>query len=169
MARPYLRHTATIDGDFVVFLIGAHIARPWRLLSVIKVARAMGAMMKELERTPQLGYLGQQQWGGRTSIQVQYWRSREHLMAYARSKDSVHLPAWRQFNQVIAKTNAVGIWHETYCVRAGEYECVYGNMPAFGLGKAATRVEISGRQHTAQGRLGVTDGLDAPEGVDVSP
>ena len=162
MARPYLRHTAKIEGDFVVFLIGAYVAKPWRLLSIIPVARAMNAMMKELEANGrELGYLGQEQWNGRTSIQVQYWRSREQLMAYARHKTGIHLPAWKHFNQVVAKTNAVGIWHETFCVRAGEYECIYGNMPLFGLAKASARVDASGQLETAGGRLGLTDGSDA--------
>jgi hypothetical protein len=76
MGRPYERHTAKIEGDFVVFLIGARIVKPWRLLSMIPVGKAMQAMMKELEGHPELGYLGQEQWNGRTSIQVQYWRSR---------------------------------------------------------------------------------------------
>ena len=164
MARPYVRHTAKIEGDFVVFLIGVYISKPWKALSVIKVARAMSAMMKELEANPQLGYLGQEQFGGVRGVQIQYWRTKQHLMDYARSKDSVHLPAWRTFNQVIAKTTAVGIWHETYLIRAGEYECIYGNMPVMGLAKAATRVEISAAQNTAAGRLGTTDGGDTPEG-----
>ena len=30
----------------------------------------------------------------------------------------------------------VGIWHETFKVRAGEYESVYGNMPVMGLAAA---------------------------------
>lgn len=167
MARSYERHTAQIEGDFVVFLIGAHIAKPWRMVSVIRVARAMNAMMKELEQSPQLGYLGQERWGGRTGIQVQYWRTRQQLMDYAKARDSQHLPAWRHFNQVIAKTNAVGIWHEMYLIRAGEYECVYGNMPSFGLAKAAQRIAIEGKAHTAGGRLGLTDGSDVPEGAEI--
>jgi hypothetical protein len=80
---------------------------------------------------------------------------------HARNKTGIHLPAWKHFNQVVAKTNAVGIWHETFCVRAGEYECIYGNMPLFGLGKAASRVEVGGTLETAPGRLGLTDGSDA--------
>jgi hypothetical protein len=170
MSRPYLRHTAQIEGDFVVFLIGAYIAKPWRLLTVIRVAKAMTAMMKELEQNPQLGYLGQEQWGGRRGIQVQYWRSRQHLMDYARSRDSQHLPAWRHFNKVASRTNAVGIWHETYLVRAGEYECIYGNMPPFGLARTsgAKRVAIeSSKQQTAGGRLGLTDGSDTPDGAEI--
>ena len=137
MARPYERFTAKIAGDFVVFLIGAKIRKPWKVLSVVQVARAMQAMMKELEANPQLGYLGQEQYGGANGVQIQYWRSQKHRMDYARSKDSVHLPAWRNFNQVIAKTNAVGIWHEAYEVRPETSHIVYRDMPAFGMGKAA--------------------------------
>ena len=33
--------------------------------------------------------------------------------------------------------------HETYLVRAGEYEAVYGNMPPFGLGKAGRLVPLA--------------------------
>lgn len=162
MARPYERHTAQIEGDFVVFLIGAYLAKPWQFWKVIPVARAMNAMVKELEAQPELGFLGQEQWSGRVTVQLQYWRSREQLIAYARNKNAVHLPAWKHFNEVVAKSKAVGIWHETYCVRAGEYECVYGNMPPFGLAKASERVAATGRLLTATSRLGLTEGNDAP-------
>jgi len=161
----YLRHTAAIEGDFVVFLIGAHLAKPWLFWHMIPVGRAMQAMVAELEARPELGFLGEEKWGARTSIQVQYWRSRAQLMAYARATDSAHLPAWRHFNKVVARTTAVGIWHETYAVRAGEYECIYGNMPPFGLARASARVPVTGRLETAQGRLGTTKGDDAPDGV----
>lgn len=165
MTRSYTRHTALIEGDFVVFLIGVRLVNPWKFWKLIPVARAMGAMMRELTQHPELGYLGQEQWNGRTRIQVQYWRSRDHLIEYARKRDSAHLPAWRHFNQVIAKSGAIGIWHETYLIRAGDYECVYGNMPLFGLAKASKRVDAVGGRETARGRLGATDGSDAPEGV----
>ncbi len=42
------------------------------------------------------------------------------------------------FNKRVGSSGDVGIWHETYLVRAGEYEAFYGNMPAFGLGKAGS-------------------------------
>jgi hypothetical protein len=32
---------------------------------------------------------------------VQYWRSMDHLVAYARNKEAKHLPAWRAFNKAI--------------------------------------------------------------------
>lgn len=47
----------------------------------------------------------------------------------------------------------MGIWHETYSVAAGQYESVYINMPAFGLGKAGLLVPATGRASTAAGRI----------------
>jgi len=47
-------------------------------------------------------------------------------------------------------------------VRAGEYECIYNNMPLRGLAKAAGHVDALHRAATAAGRLGRTDGRDAP-------
>jgi hypothetical protein len=44
-------------------------------------------------------------------------------------------------------------WHETYLVKAGQYEAVYGNMPARGLGKAGRLVPMSERSR-ARERLG---------------
>ena len=167
MRAKYERHTAKIDGDFVVFLIGARLVKPWLFWQIIPVGRAMDAMIKELEARPELGYLGQESWNGTTTIQVQYWRSREQLMAYARNRDNHHLPAWRHFNKVIAATTAVGIWHETFCVKAGEYECFYGNMPPFGLARATERISAEGRSLTASGRLGLSKGDDAPEDTEL--
>ncbi len=42
------RITATIDGDFVVFLIGMRINKPWKIHKWLPVVRAMGKMLKEL-------------------------------------------------------------------------------------------------------------------------
>jgi hypothetical protein len=35
------------------------------------------------------------------------------------------------------------IWHETFLVRAGEYESIYGNMPPTGLGKAGRLLTLA--------------------------
>ena len=85
---------------------------------------------------------------------VQYWRSFDHLEAYARSREREHLPAWKAFNQAVGRSRGdVGIWHETYQVRAGEYECVYSGMPAFGLGAAAELEPATGKRESARGRM----------------
>ena len=58
----------------------------------------------------------------------------------------------------------VGIWHETYLVPAGSYECVYNNMPATGLGEATALVPAAGRKATAASRVGVRE-ESHPEGA----
>jgi hypothetical protein len=154
------RVTAKIEGDFVVFLIGARINRPWKVPKLLWFGSVMPKLIKELKQRPDSGFLGVEFLG--LAGMVQYWRSLEHLMSYARSRDYSHFPAWVEFNKRVASNGDIGIWHETYCVRAGEYECVYNNMPAFGLAKATATVDAAGALHTASGRLGKTDGSDDP-------
>jgi hypothetical protein len=93
-------------------------------------------------------------WGGRHLDLVQYWRSFEHLHAYARARDGLHVPAWRAFNRTVADNDAVGVWHETFLVRDGSYEAVYRRMPPYGLAVAAGTAEATGDLASATGRLG---------------
>jgi hypothetical protein len=146
------RVTARIEGDFVVFLIGMRINKPWKLHKWLPVFLAMPRMIRELERHPESGFLGHiLTW----RVIVQYWRSFEHLEAYARDPDQIHWPAWVDFNRRVgASREDVGIWHETYRVRAGEYECIYSGMPPFGLAKAASTVDAVGGLESARGRIG---------------
>ncbi|MEA2323396.1 MAG: hypothetical protein QOD81_3246 [Solirubrobacteraceae bacterium] len=149
------RHVARIEGDFVVFLIGMRVNRPWRVRQWWPVFRAMPRMIKELEADPDSGFLGATQGLLTTGPSlVQYWRSFEHLERYARSPDAEHLPAWREFNQRVRGSGDVGIWHETYRVRAGEYETIYGNMPRVGLGAVGEHVPIGSTSATAARRIG---------------
>jgi len=162
------RMTAKIDGDFVVFLIGTRLNSFWKLGQFKWMGDAMSGMVKELEQKPESGFLGYESWFGFPTMMVQYWRSPEQLMAYARNRDATHYPAWVKFNKELAKKKDIGIYHETFIVRAGDYECVYNNMPLFGLAKATQSVEVSGKHESAQGRLGKTDGTDAPISADGS-
>jgi hypothetical protein len=152
------RLTATLDGDFVVFLIGMRINKPLLIHKWWPVAQAMPRMLKELGRQPELGFIHAEMWFSRTIILVQYWRSMEQLLAYAKSKDAQHLPAWRSFNQAVGTDGSVGIWHESYKVSAGNYESVYVNMPRFGLGRAGVLQPASGGRQSASGRLGAGRG-----------
>ena len=155
------RCTAEIDGDFVVFLIGMRINRFWKLHKWLPVAAAMPRMLAELARAPELGLLhARTHFGFPTITVVQYWRSFAHLHRYATNRELTHLPAWKAFNQAIASNGDVGIWHETYLVRAGDYESVYNSMPAFGLGLAGRLVPAQGRKTSAKGRLGMADNDD---------
>jgi hypothetical protein len=88
---------------------------------------------------------------------VQYWRSMDQLLAYAKSRTSAHLPAWHAFNKAVGTDGSVGIWHETYSASPGSHENIYVNMPAFGLGKAGSLAPVSRSQQSAAGRLGRKD------------
>ena len=148
------RVTAEIEGDFVVFLIGMRINRSWKIHKWLFAFMAMPKMIQELQRRPESGFLGHVQSRG---VIVQYWRSFEHLEAYARDEDRQHWPAWVDFNKRVGGSRGdVGIWHETYKVRAGEYECVYSGMPPFGLAKASTTVDAVGPRESDRERIGGT-------------
>ena len=145
------RMTVEVDGDFVVFLIGMRINKIWKIQSWWPVLRAMRAMLKELDANPDIGCLG---YTFGWPVIVQYWRSFDHLERYAKSRDHRHLPAWHQFNQIVSQArDIVGIWHETYGIRAGSYETVYSGMPPFGLGKVGRLVPASGARETARQRI----------------
>lgn len=137
------RWTAEIEGDFVVFIIGARVNSKWhvlRSLTDLGGRRGMNHMLKYLVQHPEKGLLGYQTLG---FANVQYWRSFEHLEAFAKDKDDPHLDAWRKFWKRVRTSGRSGIWHETFLVRDGEYEAIYGNMPPRGLGKAGRLVPVA--------------------------
>lgn len=147
------RMTAAMDKEFVVFLIGMRINRPWKIHKWPPVMLAMPKMLTELYSRPELGLISHESWFGRTSIMVQYWKSFEHLENYAKSKTSQHLPAWSKFNKQIGSNGDVGIWHETYLSKPDSYECIYHNMPRFGLARAGGHVPATGSLITARERI----------------
>ena len=147
------RLTAALAGDFVVFLIGMRINKPLLVHKWAPVVAAMPRMIKELIRQPELGFLHGEVWFARAVLVLQYWRSLDQLLAYARNKDAEHLPAWHAFNKAVGTTGTVGIWHETYAASPGSYETIYVNMPPFGLGRVGTLLPAHGGMHSAAGRL----------------
>ncbi len=151
------RMTAELEGDFVVFLIGMRINKLWKINKWFPVTQAMTRMLTELSQHKEMGLLGfRTHFGVRNIMVVQYWRSFEQLATYAGSKDAQrfsHFPAWVAFNKSVGSNGDVGIWHETYRIGAGQYESVYNNMPAYGLGTVGTLVSAVGRKSTAAGRI----------------
>lgn len=134
--------TAKIEGDFVVFLIGMRINKPWKVRQWLPALRGMKPMIDELKAAgPESGFLGHTPIS--MGVIAQYWRSFEQLEAYARSRDHLHWPAWVAFNKRMkGARDDLGIWHETYKVRAGEYEAIYSGMPPFGLAAASEMVPV---------------------------
>ena len=152
MPRIYAqRMAAELDGDFIVFLIGMRINKPLKIHKWLPVLLAMPRMLKELAADEDAGFLGCEQYLG---VIVQYWRSFDHLERYARNRDAQHWPAWVAFNKRVGNASGdVGIWHETYRVAAGQYECIYGAMPRVGLAKAGRHVPVATARESARQRI----------------
>ena len=151
------RMTARMAAPFCVFLIGMRINRIWKIHQWLPVMAAMPRMLTELNRQPELGYMGGHLWLGRTTVALQYWKSFEALTRYARQPNLAHLPAWTRFRQNIGNSGDVGIWHETYLIAEGQYESIYHNMPPFGLGQVGQLVEAVGHRESAPQRLAAKD------------
>jgi len=150
------RYTADMPDDFVVFIIGMRFNRPWKIHKWVPVAAAMPRMLKVLDQHPELGCLGYQQWFGRTTALIQYWRDFDSLDRFARDRDLPHLEPWRRFNRAVRDSGDVGIWHETFRVGVGQYEALYGNMPVFGLAAATAHVPVGSKAHSAAARIGAS-------------
>ncbi|WP_374928985.1 DUF4188 domain-containing protein [Kytococcus sedentarius] len=158
------RHTHAHEGGLVVFHIGMTIQRPHRPDLWMPVFLAMPPMLTELHRNrdaaargeaEDLGFLGASTLlGGKGPWVVQYWRTVDHLYAYAKNQDLAHVPAWRRFNQAARRhPGAVGIWHETYVVPEGGVETFYGNGASVGLAEATGMVDAGSGTGDARQRL----------------
>lgn len=151
------RFSATHQEDVVVFLIGMRINRWLAIRQWLPVASAMGPMLRYLYQHPESGFLGATgPWLSpnlRDISTVQYWRSVDDLEHFARSDPKLHPDAWRNFFRHAYPGGAVGIWHETYLVKAGHCESIYDNMPVFGLAKATTHAPITPATERLRQRL----------------
>ncbi len=148
------RFTAAPEQEQItVFLIGMRANRWWKLPRVLRVVGAMPKMLAHLARDPSAGMLGYEQWFGRTTALVSYWRSPEHLQAFAADRDAPHLAPWREFTRSVAGSGDVGVWHETYEVAVRDSEAIYADMPVFGLARATHHVPVGAGAMTARQRL----------------
>jgi hypothetical protein len=148
------RHHGKIEGDFVVFLIGARFNKPWKFWRWIPFLPWMPKMLKWLEQHKSEGLLHTRQYlGFGEAVLIQYWRSAEQLEKFASNARAPHLPGWNWYNRAIQKDGTMGIWHETYVVKAGCYEAIYVNMPRYGLGKAGELLKIGAAAESMRQRL----------------
>jgi hypothetical protein len=149
------RWTVALDGDFVVFLIGAELRDLAQAGPAADLLAAMIDMLAELEQDPTKGLLGYQVFGAVGGVIVQYWRSFKALEAYPKNPAATHAPVWQAWNKLAAdELSGAGIWHETFQVSAGRYEAVYQNMPLTGLQRAGTPITVTEARASARQRLG---------------
>jgi hypothetical protein len=91
---------------------------------------------------------------GRVVMVVQYWESAETLEAYAKDASHSHLPAWRDFNAKARKSDAVGVFHETYIIGAHNHENISVQLPhPLLLGSAVGVSPIGASRESARQRL----------------
>ena len=150
------RFTAELDEPVVLFLIGTRINRLSSLLRFRWFLKTMPDMLKELSADSQSGLLWYRTYLSWPYITVQqYWKSFDNLLAYSSDKSKSHMPAWGRYMRELMNDGTFGIWHETYLIEPGRFECVYGNMPVFGLAAAGAHVPAEGRLATAKDRFSV--------------
>ncbi|HLR23221.1 MAG TPA: DUF4188 domain-containing protein [Pseudogracilibacillus sp.] len=147
------RYTTENSEDVVVFMIGMRVNQYLAVHKWMPVFAAMPPMIKELyTHKEELGFLSMENFFGlRTTVMIQYWRSMDDLLTYARGKK--HLTAWRDFNRKVGDNKAVGIYHESYQVKRENYESVFANMPLHGLSKALPQIPITNDLNGAKKRL----------------
>lgn len=158
------RFTARRDEGFVVFLMGVRVNR-WRdVRGWLPTLGSLRAMLREMRRRPEDGFLGGRAYYSRREILlVQYWRSFEDLESFARCPERSHMPGWKRFNRLVRQRGCVGLWHEAYIVGPGCYEAVYADTPVTGLARATEHIQAVGGRETARRRR-LRAGLD-PDGA----
>lgn len=143
------------DGDLALFLIGMRVNKPWKVTTWWPLFNAMPRMIRELSQDPDSGFLGARTViEGRGATVIQYWRTVEDIYRYATDPDREHRPAWREFNRRSRSSGgAVGIWHETFAVPAGQHESVYVDLPSAGLARATQTVAVTAETNRARQRF----------------
>ena len=155
-AQPVIpqRMTARLEKPVVLFLIGMRMNRLRTLPRWFWFLNTMPSMLKELEARPESGLLWYRTYLSFPNIMTQqYWESFDKLMAYSHDKTLTHQPAWARYMRELQNEGSIGIWHETYLIEPGKFECIYGNMPPFGLGAASSIVKAEGRLAAAKERI----------------
>lgn len=155
------RYTAEMPDDFVVFLIGMRLNRPWKVHTLVPVLSAMPRMLRWLISTQMPACCNGTTPGstGRPSCSTG-GALRSSTASRGQPGNRTGRPG-KWFNHAVGASGDVGIWHETYKVHAGEYECVYVNMPRSRLAAAGVHAPIGSTGQSAARRIGATD-VDEP-------
>ncbi|KKY31869.1 hypothetical protein UCDDA912_g08158 [Diaporthe ampelina] len=144
----------------VVFHLGVRFNHPLGLLS--PGAREMGdrftAMTRALaERRDEFGMLHITSWrdnerrSNNTLMIIAYFRDADGLNRFAH--DRVHREGWDWYLRFAKRegNSHIGIFHETFVTRPGDYETIYVDCPPTLLGAANVRVDGDGGEKAEHG------------------
>jgi heme-degrading monooxygenase HmoA len=133
-----------------ILLLGAKSNHPFGVFApkFLELGGWLDKMTDQFDSAePPKGFLGQTQYenkderGAREFTSISYWRSIEDLHEFAHSP--LHRDAWMWWEKNLKELNAVGINHEIFQSRAGDWENVYVNFQPTGLG-ATTMLKKDG-------------------------
>ena len=80
--------------------------------------------------------------GGNALFSISYWKSIDHLYAFARGPS--HMAGWNWWADTQEQWPHIGIMHETYNVPAGNWENIYQNYHPIGMGELSLFVILEG-------------------------
>ncbi|KAI4729589.1 hypothetical protein E4T49_02724 [Aureobasidium sp. EXF-10728] len=147
------------ESDICVFLIGSKVNHPFGLFApgYKEMGSQFASMVKEIEQDREKhGFLGSRSLVGAESatnnetMTIMYFKSSEHIQAYATGP--THRKSLTWWAKHAAQYPHLGIFHETYQVRAKNYETVYAHTKPMLLGAT---------QHKVQGSFAEKEGEDA--------
>ncbi|KAF5024883.1 hypothetical protein F66182_3041 [Fusarium sp. NRRL 66182] len=135
----------------VVFQLGIQINHPLGLAApgMMEIGDYFGAMQRDLfSRREEHGMLSSSNWRGderssnNTLLFIYYFRDVESVHRFAHG--DTHRKAWDFMNE--RKLKHIGIFHETFCVPAKEYESVYVNCHPVLMGRATVKTASPGEE-----------------------
>lgn len=143
----------------VVFHLGVRFNHPLGLLSpgAKEINNYFAAMMKALEqRRDEFGMLHMSNWRGaernsnNTIMNIFYFRDIAGLNKFAH--DKVHRDGWNWYQRFAKKegNSHIGIFHETFVTRSGDYETIYVDCPPTLLGAANVRINAGDSEKAAK-------------------
>lgn len=131
--------------EVVVFVVGASANHPLGLFApgFRQLGDYFQNMFNEAESNREKwGFLGKssgftaaQDGAGNAIITISYWRSIEHLHAFAHG--DAHRAGWDWWNRTIKQHDHLGIMHETFAVPANGWENIYVNFHPIGMGETS--------------------------------
>ena len=161
--------SSAADGSFgprpaaqsvVVFNLGVQYNHPLGALApaVRQTGAYFEAMRRDLhERRHELGLLDMSFWRGAdrdsnsTMLMTMAFRDLDGLHRFAH--EPIHREAWDWWGSKARSPSHIGIFHETFCVPAGEYENVYVNCRPVLLGRGQMRTGEEGKDQVWRSTL----------------
>src|SRR5947209_2002630 len=148
------RWTGQCDRDYVLFICGARLNRPWKVRPLFRAVLYAYKMRTWLLRNPQHGMIHAERGIVHgCPVVISYWRSFDELEAFSRDSNLLHVPAWKWYMSTVHKTGDFGFWHEMYQVHAAESSGIYAHMPRVGVARIGQHAAITRGTQTAAERM----------------